>query len=344
MNALHKMQDHRQQTMVISQRRLQKTYTEQATSRTLMRPCRLPLKHVIVKKKRGFFTSKKMTRDRRSRDDLQRHHQRHSCKDRSARETRQDSDHEGGGVGDHGGRLLQDAPRSPRLSAEAQKEETSVKHKGLVVSCSMSGSEEWWFDVRPKGVGKKRRCTIDELCSESSESSSAPDATVARWYEAFETRVTASQSTHRSEWSSPSETKPREKGSRRSGVDQTRKRGIHCSFYAMCRSAGRRCFACCSRDARDAEDNVVGREHERVRIRMTLQNVASTVTGDQGADSRPMSAFVSPVYLVSTSGRLVKVHLHAEHRKRQAGTSISSKFATPTSAWGRTVKSPCSSK
>ena len=54
-------------------------------------------------------------------------------------------------------------------------------------------------------------------------------------YEAFETRVTASQSTHR--------------------------------------------------DARDAEDNVLGREHERGRIRMTRQNVASTVTGDQGADN-----------------------------------------------------------
>ena len=76
-----------------------------------------------------------------------------------------------------------------------------MKHKGLVLSCSMSGSEEWWFDVRPKGVGKKRRCTIDELCPESSESSSALDAMTARWYEAFETRVTASQSTHRSEWS-----------------------------------------------------------------------------------------------------------------------------------------------
>ena len=53
---------------------------------------------------------------------------------------------------------------------------------------------------------------------------------------------------------------------------------------AKCRSVGRRCFAC-SRDARDAEDNVVGREHERVRIRMTRQNVSSTVAGDQGADS-----------------------------------------------------------
>ena len=144
-----------------------------------------------------------------------------------------------------------------------------------------------WFDVRPKAVGKKNPCPVDELCSESSESSSAPAATLARWYEAFETRVTASQSTHRSEWSSLQETKPGEKGSRRSGVDQTRERGIHCLPCAKCRSVGRRCFACCSRDARDAEDNVVGREHERVRIRMTRQNVAIIVTGDQGANSPP---------------------------------------------------------
>ena len=34
MNALHKMQDYLQQTMVISQRRSQKTYTRQATSGT----------------------------------------------------------------------------------------------------------------------------------------------------------------------------------------------------------------------------------------------------------------------------------------------------------------------
>ena len=200
----------------------------------------------------------------------------------------------------------------------------------------MSGSEEWWFDVRPKGVGKKRRCTIDELCPESSESSSALDAMTARWYEAFETRVTASQSTHRSEWSSPTETKPRQKGSRHSGVDQTRERGIHCSPCAKCRSVGRRCFACCSGDARDAADNVVDREHERVRIRMTRQNVALTVTGDQGADS--------PLETDGTRSCHQSVHLQAEHRKRQAGTSISSKFVTPTSACGRTVKSPSSSK
>ena len=46
----------------------------------LMRPRRRPLKHVNVKKKRGFLTSKTMSRDRRTGDDLQRHHQRHSCK------------------------------------------------------------------------------------------------------------------------------------------------------------------------------------------------------------------------------------------------------------------------
>ena len=44
---------------------------------------------------------------------------------------------------------------------------------------------------------------MDELCSESSESSSAPDAIMDRLYEAFEERVTASQSTHRSEGQAP---------------------------------------------------------------------------------------------------------------------------------------------
>ena len=62
----------------------------------------------------------------------------------------------------------------------------------------MSGeleSKEWWFDVRSEGVGKKRPCAIDALFSESSESSNTPDATTARWYEAFMSRVTVSQAT-----------------------------------------------------------------------------------------------------------------------------------------------------
>ena len=186
---------------------------------------------------------------RRSRDDLQRHHQRHTCKNRNTRETRQDRDHEGGGLGDHRCGLLQDAHRTPRRSTEApqrariaaepakhrhpframktaQRRKKKQAHawstKFVVFFHVMSESEEVWFDVRRKAVGKKRHCPIDELCSESSESISALDVTMARWYEAFETRVTASQSTHRSEWSSSPETKLRQKGSRRWGVDQTR--------------------------------------------------------------------------------------------------------------------------
>ena len=97
----------------------------------LMRRRRVLLKHVIVKKNEGIFTSKKMSRDRRSRDDLQRHNQRHSCKNRSARETRQDGEHEDGVLGDHGGGLLQDAPRSPRslneLAARLSKQNTTTR-------------------------------------------------------------------------------------------------------------------------------------------------------------------------------------------------------------------------
>ena len=58
------------------------------------------------------------------------------------------------------------------------------------MSCEFE-SEEWWFDVRPKGVGKKRPGPNDERHSESSESSSTSDAATARWYEAFETRAAA---------------------------------------------------------------------------------------------------------------------------------------------------------
>ena len=32
-----------------------------------------------------------------------------------------------------------------------------------------SETEEWWFDVHPKGMGKRRPCPIDEHFAESSE-------------------------------------------------------------------------------------------------------------------------------------------------------------------------------
>ena len=51
------------------------------------------------------------------RDDFQRRHQEHSWKKGSTRETRQDPDHDGGVLGDHGGRLLQNT-RPSRGNAE----------------------------------------------------------------------------------------------------------------------------------------------------------------------------------------------------------------------------------
>ena len=139
MNALHKMQDYLQQIMVISWRRSQKTNTEQAASRTNGNAaCEATEATAQARGRqeeaRGFFGERKNVKSRR-RDDLQRHHQRHSCKIRSAREIRQDRDHEGGVLGDHGGGLLQDVHRSTRSqepvprneNCTAQKEETSTR-------------------------------------------------------------------------------------------------------------------------------------------------------------------------------------------------------------------------
>ena len=150
----------------------------------------------------------------------------------------------------------------------------------------MSYSEEVWFDVRPKAVGKKRPCTIDELCSESSESSSALDAMRARWYEAFQTRVAATlvrapiSVSALSSWGLSSD------WSGCSSGGPTYGREIH-------RSVGRRCFACYPRDARDAEGRAVDRKHDRARTRTTGQRpttgqrLVDATTGDQRTDSHP---------------------------------------------------------
>ena len=78
------MQDYPQQTMVISQRRSQTTYTEQATSRTKGNAADEAKGATIQARDRQeearHFYQQKKSRDRRSRDDLQRHDQRHSCK------------------------------------------------------------------------------------------------------------------------------------------------------------------------------------------------------------------------------------------------------------------------
>ena len=131
-------------------------------------------------------------------------------------------------------------------------------------------------------MGKKRPCIIDELCSESSESSSTFDAMTARWYEAFETRAAACASSSwrlSSDWSGGLSGCP------------TYGREIHRSPCSQCRSVGRRCFACYSRDARDAEGRTADRKHDRARMRTTGQRpttgqrLVDATTGDQRTDS-----------------------------------------------------------
>ena len=101
-----------------------------------------------------------------------------------------------------------------------------------------SESEEFWFEVRPTGVGRKQPRAFDAICSVSSDSSSSPDATSARWYETFETRVASSQSTPRM---------------RDTWVATWR---LEKKFIAappsQCRIKGRHCFAWVSRNVRDA--------------------------------------------------------------------------------------------
>ena len=201
----------------------------------LMRAWKLLLKHVNAKTKRCFFTSKKKKQETAEAETIFNGTIKDTLsKNRRARETRQDREHEGGGLGDHGGGLLQGAHRTPRRSTEAperarctaepakhrhpfhavktaQRRKKKQAHawstKFVVFSCIMSESEEVWFDVRPKAVGKNRSCPIDELCSESSESSRALDAMTAKWYDAFETRAAACASSSwrlSSDWSGDS--------------------------------------------------------------------------------------------------------------------------------------------
>ena len=144
-----------------------------------------------------------------------------------------------------------------------------------------SESEEWWFDVRPKGVGKKRPRPIDEPCSESSDSSSPADATSARCYATFAANVASSRSARRPECSSSSKTKPRPKGPGRSGGPM-HGRDIHRCRRSECRSEGRHCFAWDSRDAPDAGAST----GERWAI-APRQVLVDAVAGDQSTDRHP---------------------------------------------------------
>ena len=142
---------------------------------------------------------------------------------------------------------------------------------------------------------------MDELCSESSDSSSTSDATTVRWFETFETRVASSQPTPgravsacgpKCSGHSATDTQP--KGPRPSGVDPTHEGGTHRCPRSECSSVNRHCCAWHSRDAPYARGRLVGRKHERVCRRITLSQATKVPT----AISIPTSTSVSPASLV----------------------------------------------
>ena len=152
-------------------------------------------------------------------------------------------------------------------------------------SVCYSMAREWWFDVRPKGVEERRPYLIEELSVPRALSpSTRPMQRRARWYEAFKSRCTCITVNQSVRESSPSATKPRPKGPRRSGVDPMRAGEVRRCPRSECRSVGRHCFARNSRKARDAEGCPVGREHGRVRSRMTGLSPLGAVKGAQNTD------------------------------------------------------------
>ena len=67
--------------------------------------------------------------------------------------------------------------RAAQKKASTCTRSNTYDERGSICS-SMSGeSEEWWFEVRPKGSVRKQPCPTDDFCSVSSDSSSTPDAT-----------------------------------------------------------------------------------------------------------------------------------------------------------------------
>ena len=191
-----------------------------------------------------------------------------------------------------------------RSAEQDKEEETSTrslsfalfKFRGVIFSPDMSnefGSEEWCFEVRRKGVGSKQPRPSDEMCSVSSDSSSATDATSDRCHGTFATRVASSQSTRRL-----------------------------CETSRWGRGKAHHCFAWFSRDVRDAGGSLVERKHERAHSRMAGQRLVETVAGDPRSDRHLDTAIDVRVarqpFFFSLDGRPLQGHLQAERRKRLA--------------------------
>ena len=158
-----------------------------------------------------------------------------------------------------------------------------------------SETEEWWFDVRPKGVGKTWSRTVDELCSESFESSKmvrsirdtcgCVTADLSE-IETFEVCVQAPQKQQVSTTGTRTFGRQPDARQRNSPLPSSRLQKAR----AVAVSPG---------------------THETL---VTLETVSLTESFPI-----PSSAPVSPVSSFFLSGRLAQLHLQAEHKKRRTG-------------------------
>ena len=148
-----------------------------------------------------------------------------------------------------------------------------------------------------EGCWKEQPRPTKEMCSVSSELSSSPDATLARWYETFATNEASSQSTRRSGASGLATTQHQSKKSRRSGGDPTVGREIRCCLLP-------------SEEVRAATVSL-GTQKTPVMLEAVVL-AAKAVAGDP-RNGHHLDPDIDGLFFFG--GRVVQTHLQAERRK-----------------------------
>ena len=173
-----------------------------------------------------------------------------------------------------------------------------------------SESEESWFEVCPKGVGRSQPRPIDELCSMSSDSSSASDATSARWYETFTTRVARHSRPVGLGRSLDRRSRDVRVATRRTEEKFTAALVLSVEARAFSVSPGTQETLVMLEAALLTASSSVSLVERQVRARSKLSPATAT--------SILTSTHVSPASLFFPGRRLLQTHLQAERRKRLA--------------------------
>ena len=139
---------------------------------------------------------------------------------------------------------------------------------------------------KAKGMGKRRPCLIEELCSESSESSNTSDATTARWHEASSTCscITVNPSVREGQAAR------KQSLDRRDNDVQASTRCAQEEFIVALIPSVETWAVAASPGTQETlvmlKAGVVGREHGWVRSRVTRQRLVGAVKGDHNTDGQ----------------------------------------------------------